>query len=159
MVFRCFDPFAAEVVAVAGVLGGASSMVGAVFLAGRAALKLGSGRVYLGLLDAQAPTFDPLQPELMLRRPEALLGTTLSALACGPGMGGTEDARELLLRACALEMPLLLDADALNLMAAEPALIDALAKRPGPADHRPPRRDRHPDLRARRPPLRWPSND
>jgi NAD(P)H-hydrate repair Nnr-like enzyme with NAD(P)H-hydrate dehydratase domain len=60
----------------AGVLGGASSMVGAAFLAGRAALRLGSGRVYLGLLDAQAPTFDPVQPELMLRRPEALLAAT-----------------------------------------------------------------------------------
>jgi hypothetical protein len=32
----------------AGIIGGASSMVGAAFLAGRAALRLGSGRVYLG---------------------------------------------------------------------------------------------------------------
>jgi hydroxyethylthiazole kinase-like uncharacterized protein yjeF len=113
----------------AGVLGGASSMVGAVFLAGRAALKLGSGRVYLGLLDAQAPTFDPLQPELMLRRPEALLTTALSALACGPGMGGSDAARELLLRACALDVPLLLDADALNLLAGDERLQEALSER------------------------------
>jgi hydroxyethylthiazole kinase-like uncharacterized protein yjeF len=114
----------------AGVLGGASSMVGAVFLAGRAALRLGSGRVYLGLLDAQAPTFDPLQPELMLRRPEALLlATALSALACGPGMGGSDEARELLLRACALDLPLLLDADALNLLASDAPLQEALSGR------------------------------
>jgi hydroxyethylthiazole kinase-like uncharacterized protein yjeF len=113
----------------AGVLGGASSMVGAVFLAGRAALRLGSGRVYLGLLDAQAPTFDPLQPELMLRRPEALLATALSALACGPGMGGSDQAHELLLRACALDLPLLLDADALNLLASDVPLQEALSGR------------------------------
>ncbi|MCB1931540.1 MAG: NAD(P)H-hydrate dehydratase [Candidatus Accumulibacter sp.] len=113
----------------AGVLGAASSMVGAVFLAGRAALKLGSGRVYLGVIDSQAPVIDPLQPELMFRRPEALLATDLSALACGPGMGGSDEACELLLRACALDMPLLLDADALNLLAREARLLEAVSGR------------------------------
>ena len=117
----------------AGILGGASSMVGAAFLAGRAALKLGSGRVYLGLLDPQAPAFDPVQPELMLRQPEALLtagfATGLSALACGPGMGNSHQAITLLEEACTLDLPLLLDADALNLVAAEGNLQVALASR------------------------------
>jgi hydroxyethylthiazole kinase-like uncharacterized protein yjeF len=113
----------------AGVLGGASSMVGAAFLAGRAALRLGSGRVYLGLLDPQAPTIDPVQPELMLRQPAALLAAGLTALACGPGMGGGEVALGLLERACALDLPLLLDADALNLLAAESRLQRVLAER------------------------------
>ena len=113
----------------AGVLGGADSMVGAAFLAGRAALKLGSGRVYLGLLDAQAPAYDTLQPELMLRQPEALLATPLSALACGPGLGTSGQALALLERAFALNVPLLLDADALNLLAREQRLQEALARR------------------------------
>ncbi len=40
-------------------------MVGAAFLAGRAALRLGAGRVHVGLL---APAlWDPVQPELMVR--------------------------------------------------------------------------------------------
>lgn len=116
----------------AGILGGAASMVGAAFLAGRAALRLGSGRVYLGLIDRQAPVIDPLQPELMLRQPEALLAAPLTAIACGPGMGGSDEAREWLRRACALPLPLLLDADALNLLAATPELRQALLARAAP---------------------------
>jgi hydroxyethylthiazole kinase-like uncharacterized protein yjeF len=80
----------------AGILGGSKSMVGAVFLAGRAALKLGAGRVYLGLLDADAPAVDLVQPELMMRRADALLQTDLQALACGPGMGRSAEALRFL---------------------------------------------------------------
>jgi hydroxyethylthiazole kinase-like uncharacterized protein yjeF len=113
----------------AGILGGASSMVGAAFLAGRAALKLGSGRVYLGLLDPQAAAFDPVQPELMLRRPETLFAAALTALACGPGMGHSPQALSWLEAACALDLPLVIDADALNLVARESHLQAALAAR------------------------------
>ncbi|KFB70468.1 MAG: Nicotinamide nucleotide repair protein [Candidatus Accumulibacter phosphatis] len=116
----------------AGILGGASSMVGAVFLAGRAALRLGSGRVYLGLLDRQAPAIDPLQPELMLRKPDALLAAGLSALACGPGMGCDDEAITLLERASLLDIPLVLDADALNLLAGANRLQQAVLARQGP---------------------------
>ncbi len=117
----------------AGILGGAPSMVGAAFLAGRAALKLGSGRVYLGLLDPDPPACDLLQPELMLRRPQALLQAELTALACGPGLGGSPEASALLEAALAGELPLLLDADALNLVASEGNLQVALASRGNPA--------------------------
>ncbi|MCM8595989.1 NAD(P)H-hydrate dehydratase [Accumulibacter sp.] len=113
----------------AGVLGGAPSMVGAAFLAGRAALRLGSGRVYLGLIDRQAPRLDVVQPELMLRAPDALLATPLTALACGPGMGSSSEALALLESACALDLPLLLDADALNMLASEPRLAVVVAAR------------------------------
>lgn len=116
-----------------GVLGGAPSMVGAAFLTARAALKLGAGRIYAGLVDVQAPSFDPQQPELMLRRPHALLQTTLSALACGPGLGISLEASELLEAAILLDQPLVLDADALNLVASEGNLQQALASRQVPA--------------------------
>ena len=130
-----------------GILGGASGMVGAAFLAGRAALKLGSGRVYLGLLDPQIPAFDPVQPELMLRQPEALFAAGLSALACGPGMGNSHQAITLLEEACTLDLPLLLDADALNLVAAEGNLQVALASRN--VDHAPTLLTPHPAEAAR----------
>ncbi len=113
----------------AGLLGGAGGMLGAAFLAGRAALKLGCGRVYLGLLDPGAPRVDALQPELMLRRADALFSAGLAALACGPGMGSGHEASVLLEKACALDLPLVLDADALNLAAAEGNLRVALASR------------------------------
>lgn len=117
----------------AGILGGAHSMVGAAFLAGRAALKLGAGRVYVGLLDPQPPSFDPLQPELMLRRPQSLLQGELDVLACGPGLGNSLEASELLERAITFDQPLVLDADALNLIASEGNLQVALASRCQPA--------------------------
>ncbi|MBK9445612.1 MAG: NAD(P)H-hydrate dehydratase [Betaproteobacteria bacterium] len=113
----------------AGILGGACSMVGAAFLAGRAALQLGSGRVYLGLIDPNAPSFDPVQPELMLRSASTLLATPLTALACGPGMGTDSAQIAQLETAAALDLPLLLDADALNLLASEGNLEIAIATR------------------------------
>ena len=116
----------------AGILGGAPSMVGAALLAARAALRLGCGRVYVGLLDEHAPALDMMQPELMLRRPEKLLATDLTALACGPGMGSSHEARVLLEEACQLDLPLVLDADALNLVAEEGELHVALATRTAP---------------------------
>jgi hydroxyethylthiazole kinase-like uncharacterized protein yjeF len=116
----------------AGILGGAHSMLGAVFLAGRAALKLGTGRVYVGLLDPHAPSFDPVQGELMLRKPEGVLDAGLTALACGPGLGNSLQASELLEKALALDLPLVLDADALNLVAAERDLEAALTDRQAP---------------------------
>ena len=115
-----------------GILGGAESMLGAAFLAGRAALKLGSGRVYLGLLDPRSPTWDPNQPELMLRRPEGMLEAGLNAIACGPGLGTSPAARKLVRRVLSLDQPLVLDADALNILALEPELRTGPGLNSGP---------------------------
>ncbi len=116
-----------------GILGGPTSMLGAVILAGRAAIKLGSGRVYLGLLDQQAPSLDPAQPELMIRRPEAIFDAKLSALACGPGLGNSLRAVEILEGALASPLPLVLDADALSLIGLDQHLQALLSERSGPS--------------------------
>ena len=116
----------------AGILGGATGMVGAALLTARAALRLGSGRVYVGLLDTNAPVVDPVQLELMLRTPENLLATELSVLACGPGLGLTPMAEELLSAACMKAVPLVLDADALTLVAGSGSLSVALTARQMP---------------------------
>lgn len=115
----------------AGILGGDSGMLGAALLAGRAALKLGAGRVYLGLLDPAAPGVDLLQPELMLRPAESLLSNELHALACGPGLGQRSDAGQLLEQAIQAPSPLVLDADALNIVAGDRRLAALLRQRPG----------------------------
>lgn len=112
-----------------GILGGAPSMVGAAILAARAALKIGAGRVYAGLLDPAAPRIDLAQPELMFRAPDELLAAPLSALAVGPGLGGGADAMRLLDGLLSIQIPLVLDADALNLLAAQPARAQALGAR------------------------------
>ena len=116
----------------AGILGGARSMVGAALLAARAALRLGSGRVYVGLLDEYAPALDILQPELMMRTPGKLLTTELTALACGPGMGRSHETSVILDGVFSLRLPLVLDADALNLVAGEGNLHVSLATRKSP---------------------------
>lgn len=114
------------------VVGGADSMVGAALLAGRAALRSGAGRVYVGLLGEAPPAVDFVQPELMLRRPEAL--TELDNLSCaviGPGLGQTKQALQWLEYWLAKPLPLVLDADALNLVASHPALMAMLKQREG----------------------------
>jgi len=115
-----------------GIIGGAHSMLGAPLLAGRAALKLGAGRVFLGLLDPQAPGVDFSRPELMLRKPEGIFDAELTALACGPGLGRSVHAAELLERALATSLPLVLDADALNILAFEEALQTLTRNRAAP---------------------------
>lgn len=117
----------------AGILGGAPGMLGAALLAGRAAQKLGAGRVFVGLLDDNAPGVDPAQPELMLRPPASVLAGALDALLCGPGLGDSAAARSLLAQALALPAPLVLDADALNAVAADSELQAALAARSTPS--------------------------
>jgi hypothetical protein len=89
----------------------ASGMVGAAWLAGRASLRLGTGRVYVGMIDHSAPALDPLQPELMLRNADGILKLEhLDALAVGPGMGQSAVAKGLLKNALRTALPLVLDA-------------------------------------------------
>lgn len=116
-----------------GVIGGEAGMVGAALLAGRAALWLGAGRVYVGLLDPRIAV-DAAQPELMLPPPKTVL--SLSAPAClvvGPGLGRSTHAVRLLYEAVQTPLPLLIDADGLNLLATTPALQEALRERSEPS--------------------------
>jgi hydroxyethylthiazole kinase-like uncharacterized protein yjeF len=116
----------------AGILGGAAGMAGAALLCARAALRLGSGRVYLGLIDEHAPALDLQQPELMIRRPDRLPAAELTVLACGPGMGEDPGTLARIRHACGLDIPLVLDADALNLLAGNPGLRRDLKDRRAP---------------------------
>ncbi len=111
------------------VIGGAAGMVGAALLAARAALKLGAGKVFVGLLDHDAPAFDPGALELMLRHPDEVLGLDLNALVIGPGLGEGERAETLLGAALSSEIPCVLDADALNLLAQDANLREACVRR------------------------------
>jgi hydroxyethylthiazole kinase-like uncharacterized protein yjeF len=74
---------------------GARGMIGAALLSGRAAINLGAGRVYVGLLDHASAGFDPLQPELMLRAADEVLKLDhLNCLAVGPGLGLSPPAHQ-----------------------------------------------------------------
>ncbi|HQT25386.1 MAG TPA: NAD(P)H-hydrate epimerase, partial [Burkholderiales bacterium] len=94
------------------VIGGGKGMEGAALLAARAALKLGSGKVFLGMpVDFQV---DSLQPEIMVRSPEKLLDA--AAVVMGPGLGKSDWASTILAAALESESHLVIDADALNLI-------------------------------------------
>jgi hydroxyethylthiazole kinase-like uncharacterized protein yjeF len=118
-----------------GVIGGSAGMIGAALLAGTAALKLGAGRVYLGLLAANdVISVDTAQPELMLRPIHALLRIShLNCLVIGPGLGSDPDARFWLDCVLKSNLPLVLDADALNLIAAWPVIGSLLRNRKAPS--------------------------
>ncbi len=109
------------------VLGGAEGMAGAPILAARSALFGGAGRVYIAFPDA-APAFDSAQPELMCRQGDDfdVGGATLVA---GPGLGNGASGRHLLTRAINSGSALLVDADGLNLLAADASLQASLAQR------------------------------
>lgn len=112
------------------ILGGSTGMVGAALLAGRSALQLGAGRVYLGLLARTAPPVDFSQPELMLRTPPELFKlNSLDGLVVGPGLGQEPEALPWLNSALSSELALVLDADALNLIALHPHLAKKLSQR------------------------------
>lgn len=117
----------------AALVGGAPGMVGAAVLAGRAAIHLGAGRVLLGLLDPSALSVDILRPELMFRSATELLADpALNAVAVGPGLGQSDAAQALVATAIGLTKPLVLDADALNLLARDASLQNALVSRAAP---------------------------
>jgi len=113
------------------IVGGAAGMAGAAVLAARGALYAGAGRVFVASL-APALAYDSTQPEIMFRdaagfhQPEAVL-------VLGPGMGDSAGAIKQLVKALDGSAPLVIDADALNLIAASPDLQQRLASRGHPA--------------------------
>lgn len=117
-----------------GIIGGDRGMIGAALLAGTAALKLGAGRVYLGLIADNALAVHTGQPELMLRPIHELLQTShINCLVTGPGSGTGPDAMLWLEATLQSSLPLVLDADALNLVACYPQLAHRLRSRSVPS--------------------------
>lgn len=108
------------------VIGGAPGMAGAALLAASAALHAGAGRVFVGSLDERTPAVDAAQPELMMRAWDSL---DLSAMAVACGCGGGDAVRAALPKVIATARALVLDADALNAIAADPQLQAQLAAR------------------------------
>ncbi len=105
------------------VAGGAEGKTGAAAMTGTAALRSGAGLVTVACSN---PAHPALAPELMtelLPDTDSLetLAIRKTVVAIGPGLGMSNAAAALVRRACeSLEQPMVVDADALNLLASGP---------------------------------------
>ncbi len=125
------------------IVTGSSQMAGAALMAAHGAVRSGAGKVFLRVPGATAPYCIGVQPEIMVRG----VGTgdhftaadadeiiaeskNWSVLAMGPGMGRDAGTKAFLLKVLeAAACPIVLDADALNLLAGEKALIASRGSR------------------------------
>jgi len=127
------------------IIGGSPGMAGAVALAGMAALRGGAGLVRLATSEACQETVARFEPSYMTvglasdsagricfaaREQIAESAVSATAVACGPGLGRSEDLDRLVAWLYTdLPQPLVVDADALNALADQP---DVLSKPGGP---------------------------
>lgn len=121
------------------VIGGAPGFSGAVRMAAEAAARSGAGLVSVATSPEHAAQLNMVRPELMchgVSGPKQLqpLLKRVSVVAIGPGLGISKWA--LMLLGCVLDtrLPLVLDADALNLLAFDPMQRDNWILTPHPGE-------------------------
>lgn len=107
------------------VVGGAPGMAGAVRLAAEAALRTGAGLVSVAAAPVVAAALSAARPEIMahgVEDPADLLPLVAraSVLAIGPGLGQSDWGARLWSAVRAQALPVVVDADALNLLARNP---------------------------------------
>lgn len=106
------------------IIGGNRGMSGAALIAGQAALRAGAGLVTIATRQGHAGFLNLNQPELMCHGVSDLkqlmpLIKWATVIAIGPGLGQDVWAREVFKQAVQADKPLVLDADALNLLSQE----------------------------------------
>lgn len=109
------------------VIGGAPGMSGAVRLTGESALRAGAGLVTIVTHPVHAAVLNLTRPELMVvgvedPRELAPLIARADVVAVGPGLGRDAWGRRLWERVQTFGRPLVVDADALNLLAESPVV-------------------------------------
>lgn len=113
------------------VIGGTDGMIGASILASRAALISGAGRVTLECRAEHAPHVDMVYPEIMFATKPVNL-EDFDAIVLGCGLGTSAEAKARVIEALNCQKPLILDADALNIIAADIKLQDMVLARRAP---------------------------
>ena len=121
------------------IIGGDIGMSGAARLACEAALRSGAGLVSLATRYAHASMISSARPEIMsypAEREEEIkfLISKATVIGVGPGLGKSEWAATLFATAVNSDKPLIVDADALNLLALEPIKRDNWILTPHPGE-------------------------
>jgi len=99
------------------IIGGLDNMNGAAILASRAAMASGSGYVFCASEEATKQALLVQQPEIISLNIDQLDPKVADAIGIGTGLGVTNVALETLKRAFESKRPLVIDADAINLLA------------------------------------------
>lgn len=121
------------------VIGGQPGMAGAARMAGEAAARVGAGLVSVATHPEHASVIAASCPILMARgvntaaELEPLLKRA-TVIIVGPGLGQSNWAKDLLSAAVKSELPLIVDADALNLLAGSNARRDNWILTPHPGE-------------------------
>ena len=113
------------------VIGGTDGMIGASIRAARAALISGAGRGTLECRAEHAPHVDMVYPEIMFATKPVNL-EDFDAIVLGCGLGTSAEAKARVIEALNCQKPLILDADALNIIAADIKLQDMVLARRAP---------------------------
>ena len=114
------------------IIGGATGMLGATLLASSAAMRAGAGKVKVGWLAEPHPLVDPLMPEVMMGNAAAWVNVDCDAVVIGCGLGVSGAAVRTLKSALRRDLPTVIDADALNLIAQSAELATLVQRRKAP---------------------------
>lgn len=121
------------------IIGGDLGYAGAALMTAEAAGRVGAGLISLATRSQHAVQISTARPEIMahaVEQPAQLAGLLQRAtvIAIGPGLGQSEWSLLLLAKVLETQLPLVVDADALNLLAQEPARNDRWVLTPHPGE-------------------------
>jgi ADP-dependent NAD(P)H-hydrate dehydratase / NAD(P)H-hydrate epimerase len=121
------------------IVGGDEGYLGAARMAAEAAARVGAGLVSIATRSSHAGLLSTVRPEIMSHGVETLdelmpLIKRASVIAIGPGLGQSDWAKLLLARVLESALPLVIDADALNLLAEEQQQSDNWVITPHPGE-------------------------
>lgn len=121
------------------IIGGGPGMPGAVSLAAKAAMRTGAGSVSVATWPEHAQGALPTISEAMVsgvKTAQDLMPLLIKATVCviGPGLGDSDWALALFLAAITSQLPMVIDASALRLLAQNPQLDDNWVLTPHPGE-------------------------
>ena len=110
------------------LIAGLENMSGAAVISSKAAFKTGCGYLFTIAGESAKPAINVHIPEAIHLNPNNSIPEKTTALAIGPGLGKTQSAKKLLKKCFKTKLPLVLDADAINLLAEDKELLKQLPK-------------------------------
>ena len=121
------------------IIGGDHGMPGAARVAAEAGARVGAGLISIGTREVHSPILNQARPELMcygVEGPDDIdpLIKRANSLAVGPGLGQCDWGNNLFQKAIESNLPMVVDADALNMLSAKPQHYDNWVLTPHPGE-------------------------